>query len=188
MLLYGERMFSCVIEKQIKSKGLDLMKKVIALAIAAVCISLLCACGNSSEVNNTVNNAKKEKIENMTAAVAAGTYTLSDMTDIGADKTNLINEEFYTENTIILTENGEYTLNVVAGDENVNKTGRYEITSDGFVTLDDGETYIAAKDEEALCNGETLIFAGRLGTQIQVNLVYKKNVISDTNTDLEVNE
>lgn len=160
------------------------MKKIILCAIAVIAAATMCACGNASTVNQAVNAAKQEKIENMTYADAAGVYALSDMTDIGMDKSNLINEEIYEANTITLTENGEYTLNITVGEQTEEIKGVYKVTPTGYVTFDDGKTYVAAKGEEVLCNGKTLIIQGRLGTQISATMLYEKQT-AQSGTDTE---
>lgn len=160
------------------------MKKIIISAIAVIAATTLCACGSSSTVNEAVNAAKQKKIENMSYELAAGNYKLIDMTDLGADKTDLINEESFSENTITLSENGEFVFTVALDEKAETKTGSYQITQNGVVTLD-GETYIASKGEVILCDGETLIFDGKLGSQKAVSLVYKKSVAEEENNQNE---
>ena len=157
------------------------MKKIIISAIAVIAAATLCACGSSSTVNEAVNAAKQKKIENMSYELAAGNYKLVDMTDLGSDKTDLINEDSYTENTITLFENGEFVFTVALDENAQTKTGSYQITQNGVVTLD-ADTYIASKAEAILCDGETLIFDGKLGSQKAVSLVYKKAVAEEENT------
>lgn len=154
------------------------MRKIIISAIAVIAAATLCACGSSSTVNEAVNAAKQKKIENMSYEAASGNYTLFDMTDIGSGKANIINEGSYTENAISLSANGEYTLTVAVGESVQTKTGTYQIADNGVVTLDK-DTFVASKAEEILCDGETLIFEGKLGSQKAVSLVYKKQAAED---------
>lgn len=150
------------------------MKKVILCAIAVFAAAAMCSCGNATTVNQAVNAAKQEKIENMTFEKAAGVYTLTDMSDIGKDKADLINEEIYDVNTLTLTDNGEFVLNIVIGEKEEETTGTYTVTENGIVTFDGGNTVIASKGEAVTCNGTKLIIEGRLGAQVVATMVYEK--------------
>lgn len=148
------------------------MKKLILAVIAAAAAVTLAACGSAAPVQQAVTASAGENIENMSKEAAAGTYVLSEMTEIGKD--DKITKDSYAENTLVLTEDGKYTLTVTAGEHSDEKTGGYEITSDGIVTLDGGEAALVAKGEKITCNGEKLVASGILGTQLRVNMVYIK--------------
>ena len=62
------------------------MKKIILAAIAVIAAATLCACGNSTVVKDAVDTSLGEKIENMSVSAAAGTYFLTDMTEIGTNE------------------------------------------------------------------------------------------------------
>ncbi len=150
------------------------MKKVILCAIVVFAAAAMCACGNATTVNQAVNAAKQEKIENMTYEKAAGVYTLTDMSDIGKDKADLINEDFYDVNTLTFTDNGEFVLNIAIGENEEEIKGVYTVTENGVVTFDDGNTVIASHGEAVTCNGNKLIVEGRLGSQVAATMVYEK--------------
>ncbi len=149
------------------------MKKIILCAIAVIAAATMCSCGNATTVNQAVNAAKQEKIENMTYEKAAGVYTLTDMSDIGNDKSDLINEDFYDINTLTLTNNGEFVLEIVIGENSEETNGTYTVTENGVVTFDEGK-FIASKGETVTCNGSKIIIQGKLGAQIAATMVYEK--------------
>lgn len=146
------------------------MKKIIILAVAAIAAATLTACGNASPVNEAVNASKAEKIEGMTLAAAAGTYTLDQMT---YGRNNEIKAEDYEENVIILGENGEFTLKVTTGGKSEAVSGTYTVADNGAITIEGAD--IAAADESVICNGSKLTVSGNLGTQISVGMIYTKN-------------
>ena len=146
------------------------MKKLIMLAVAAIAVATLTACGNASPVNEAVNASKAEKIEGMTLAAAAGTYTLDGMT---YGRNNEITAEDYAENVIILGENGEFTLKVVSGEQTEVKEGTYTVADNGTVVIDGAD--IASSEETVICNGSKITVSGNLGTQISIGMIYTKN-------------
>lgn len=149
------------------------MKKVILCAMAVVAAATMCSCGNPTTVNQAVNAAKQEKIENMSYEKAAGIYNLTDMSDIGKDKADLINEEFYDVNTLTLTDSGEFVLNIAIGENEEETNGTYTITENGVVTFEEGK-FIASKGETVTCNGSKIIIQGKLGAQVAASMVYEK--------------
>jgi hypothetical protein len=150
------------------------MKKIILCAIAVIAAATMCSCGNPTTVNQAVNAAKQEKIENMTYEKAAGVYTLTDMSDIGNDKADLINEESYDVNTLTLKNNGEFVLNITIGEDEEEIKGVYTITENGVVSFDEGKTFIASKGETVTCNGSKIIIQGKLSAQVAATMVYEK--------------
>ena len=164
------------------------MKKIILAAIAVIAAATLCACGNSTVVKDAVDTSLGEKIENMSVSAAAGTYFLTDMTEIGTNEK--ITKDSYTENHLELAEDGKFTFEfALEDDEQVSSfTGTYSVTQDGIVTLlsDDGSAFsIAASGEKVVCNGKKIVVSGKLGTQLAVNMVYEKPSAegSDTGSD-----
>ena len=142
-------------------KGSKIMKKLVTLIIAAaLAATALVSCGNSTVVNNAVAASTGEKITDMTAEKAAGTYYLTEMNEIGGD--SKITVKTYDTNRITLTADGDFTLEVkVAKAEDEKKEeepiyGKYNITSDGKISLSDGIAIAAL--------GEQIKSIGSIGT------------------------
>ena len=150
------------------------MKKLFLLVLAALAAATFSACGSSAPVNDAVSASAGENIENMSFEAASGTYVLTDMTKIGKD--SQITKDSYLENTLVLTNDGSYTLTVAdqSGKHDQTVEGTYEITPDGVITLDGGESALAAKGEKITCNGEKVVASGALGTQLKISMVYEK--------------
>ena len=146
------------------------MKKLIMIAVAAIAAMTFTACGNASPVNEAVNASKAEKIEGMTLAAAAGTYTLDQMT---YGKGNEVAKDDYTENVIILGENGAFALKVTIGEKTDTVYGVYTVADNGVITVDD--VAVVAEGESIICNGKQLTITGNLGTQISIGMIYTKN-------------
>ncbi len=160
-------------------KGSKIMKKLVTLIIAAaLAATALVSCGNSTVVNNAVAASTGEKITDMTAEKAAGTYYLTEMNEIGGD--SKITVKTYDTNRITLTAGGDFTLEVkvAEGDAEV-ISGTYNITSDGRISLSDGIA-IAAVGEQIECNGTKLIASGSLGSRMTAAMVYEKDKVEKT--------
>lgn len=152
-----------------------LMKKLLIACLGAAALLAFTACGSSAPVKDAVSASTDEQIADMTFEKAAGTYEL---TAVNAGKSDAIAVDSYTTNVLVLTEDGSYTLTVVAGTHSEHLDGSYTLSTDGALTLLDGSgepLYLASVGEKAVCDGEKIVASGSLGTQGSIVMEYTKD-------------
>ncbi len=141
------------------------MKKIIVGTLAAAALFLFAACGNPSQVNQTVADIT-QKIEGMTVEKASGIYELS------ALSLGTVAGEDYEYNTLTLESDGTFAFAASCDGKTEQANGIYRVADNGALTLSDG-VYLAAKDEKLACDGTQVVVSGTFGQQ-KINLVYQK--------------
>lgn len=144
------------------------MKKILTMLAAGAATVLLAACTTMPTVNTAT-------VTGMTAEKAAGTYHLAESFEMGQ-----IKAADFSENTLMLTGDGKYTLTVTLADGGTTtESGAYTVSDNGAVTLADGGT-VAMDGETVIADGEKItVSKSGMGTQAKIEMIYEREKTAD---------